>query len=288
MMKIYAFSILSLFFLFAGNSAQCEENVTEDLHTAKALYEKRWFSEEGIANALQAAKIYKQLGSASGLSLLQAGDYLTHAAQAYYYAGYTEKKAELKKTYFQEVITLMKPLGEQLEIRRGEPAKSEYAELLAKVYYWSASSGARKAELEGILSSISKWGELQEYMGYVRSLHQRGLVNHKNIEGFGANRVLGRAYFKIPRLFGGDLALSESLLEEAFNKTLDENAEVSVIGLNNVYYAETLVKNGKSALAKKILTLFVKYETHPEDLNPDRIPETTLDIQEAKEILRTL
>ena len=58
------------------------------------------------------------------------------------------------------------------------------------------------------------------------------------------------------------------------------------MGLTVIYLAETLSALGKDADAKKILEAFIAAD--PEKLNPERIPETYTEQEQARELLKRI
>ena len=91
-----------------------------------------------------------------------------------------------------------------------------------------------------------------------------------------ADRALGRWYFKVPRLFGGDRKLSEAHLRQSL--TYNPNSTVS-----HFFLAELLEDEGRKAEAR---AEFQKVVDAP--LSRDWAPEDREYKERAKKILTTL
>ena len=103
---------------------------------------------------------------------------------------------------------------------------------------------------------------------------------------FGYNRLLGRLLFKLPWP-KGDKKEALRLAKEGFENTINEDFGVSEHGLNNLYYAESLIAAGDKSDARRILSKFVSI-TNYEDFNSERIPETKSEQAKARKILANL
>ncbi len=237
---------------------------------AEGLYEIRG---ENVKNAVAAAKVYGELAHAA-LEKSEKAKLFYRQSEATYYVGNKATdngvKEKIHKTgyeYSQKVISLLE----------GNVDDFEEEETLALAYFFYGANLGKWAEARGVSSSLGRAGELKETMQKIIDLGQ------EEIENYGAHRVLGRAFFKLPFFAGGSDKKAEKFLKEAFENTLSDDGEVSVHGLNNLYYAEVLEKRNKKARACEILNSFSKQSF--ETLLETRIPETKEEIEAAKKMI---
>jgi tetratricopeptide (TPR) repeat protein len=182
----------------------------------------------------------------------------------------------------------------------------ESAWKLARVQYWLGTHGLpereRKASLEaGIAAARSAiainrqrpeghfWlaanmGALAESFGLRQGLRYRGAIRDAlevvlkldpAFQQGSADRALGRWYFKVPALFGGNKNKSEAHLRKA----LTYNPQ-SVI--TRLFLAETLIALGRKAEARKELEAAI---AAPED--PEWAPEDRVFREQARMLLKT-
>lgn len=167
-----------------------------------------------------------------------------------------------------------------------EQAK-QYQKDRAEAFYFYAINLGRWAEANGILKSLGERHNLRRNSEAVLTkiaAEEGKTYPGKEYDGWGANRTLGRMYFKLPGMFGGDNQKAERYLREAVEKMSAEYPN----SLNIVYLAEVLVANGKKAEARKLLDDLIRYELEPAKYNPKRVPETVDDIKEAKTLRKDL
>jgi hypothetical protein len=187
------------------------------------------------------------------------------------------------------------------------PRDFESAWKLARAQYWLGTNGLqerdRKAALETGIAAGRKavaieaqrpeghfWiaanmGALAESFGVRQGLKYRGPIRDelesvlKIDAGFqqgSADRALGRWYYKVPGLFGGDKKKSEAHLRKA----LAYNPQ-SVI--THLFLAETLIELNRKAEARKELEAAI---AAPED--PEWGPEDRIFRAQAKALLANL
>jgi len=155
---------------------------------------------------------------------------------------------------------------------KGKTLFPDYAE----AFYWKAAHLGRWAEAKGIIQSLSKKKEIMDTLEAIFELNTKDGKPGEEYEGHGADRILGRLYFKLPSFAGGSLATSLKHLEQAFTKSPD-------IALNTVWYAESLGSDAaQKAKAKQILDELLKKD--PNTLNLNRIPETNEEFADAKKL----
>jgi hypothetical protein len=136
-------------------------------------------------------------------------------------------------------------------------------------HFWIAANMGALAEAHGLRQGI-------RYRAPIREALETALrLDAAYLDG-SADRALGRWYFKVPRLFGGDLRKSEQHLRKALTYKSD-----SVLTL--LFLGETLIELDRRADARAVLDAAI---AAPSD--PEWIPEDTRFKAEAKRLLATL
>jgi len=160
-----------------------------------------------------------------------------------------------------------------------KPTAQEEKRELAMAKYRLGVNLGKWAEARGIAASLGKWKPMKRIM---KSIIADGFAS---LEDFGANRFLGRAYYKLPAPLGSKKKSLESL-GEAYKKTIDAGQNVSRQGLNVLFLAETFISMKNKNDARKILTKFIA--VNGETFNPARIPETKKEQADARDLLNSL
>jgi tetratricopeptide (TPR) repeat protein len=187
------------------------------------------------------------------------------------------------------------------------PQDFEAAWKLARAHYWLGTNGRperdRKAALEaGIAAGRSAvainaqrpeghfWiaanmGALADSFGVRQGIRYRGAIREELetvlkldpafLQG-SADRALGRWYYKVPGLFGGDKKKSEHHLRKAL-----AYAPQSVI--THLFLAETLLELNNKPEAKQHLQAAI---AAPED--PEWVPEDQVFREQAKRLLTSM
>lgn len=169
----------------------------------------------------------------------------------YYIGAHTESKKEKKTIFAQGIYYANKAVAL-------EPEKPDG-------YYWLGVNQGVYGEAKGVLKSLSLVKPIKRSMNKVIELD-------RTYEDGGADRVLGRVYFKVPGIAGGSKDKSlEHLLK---SKELGSNDPVT-----RLYLAETLLSKKRVEEAREELE-FV--------LNMDPDPCWVAGIEEAKEDAREL
>lgn len=249
--------------IFIGAIALSLNVFANDVDTAIELFEIRG---ENVNNALEASKIYGTL-AASEEDQEEKGILLNGQAEALYYVGSQAKEDSDKVPVFKKSYEIAEQAIKTLLAAEGDE------EALASAYFWHAAGLGKYGEAKGIASSI---GKLPELKASSRAILNMGGMEY--VQEYGAHRILGRMYFKVPKLLGGSKKKALAFAKEAFENTLSDDGKVSVHGLNNLYYADTLKKNNK-AEACRVLKDFSEQDS--ETLLDTRIPETAKEIKEA-------
>ncbi len=147
----------------------------------------------------------------------------------------------------------------------------------AEAFYWGAAHLGRWAEAKGVIASLGKKQEIMDTLEAIFELNTKDGNPGENYEGHGADRILGRLYFKLPSFAGGNLATSLKHLEAAFTKAPE-------VALNTVWYAESLGSGSATEKAKAKQILDDLLAKDPNTLNLNRIPETNEEFADAKKL----
>lgn len=121
-------------------------------------------------------------------------------------------------------------------------------------HFWMAANMGALADAHGLRQGI-------KYRTPIREALEKALALDPAFLDGSPDRALGRWYFKVPRLFGGDLEKSEAHLRKALSYN-----ESSIISM--LFLAETLLERGKKDEARAVLQ---KAIATPPD--PDWAPE---------------
>ena len=136
-------------------------------------------------------------------------------------------------------------------------------------HYWLAVSYGMYGSAKGVMKSLSLIDPIKEEAQFV--------IDHQpDYDQGGAYRVLGRLYFKVPGLFGGD----NGLAVENLNKAIELGPKRY---LSHIFLAEVYLDEGEDAKAKALLEQAVKGPTDPEVA-----PEDADWKQTAKKMLRNM
>lgn len=285
-MKAFALSAL---FVFSGFVMPASADTAEVLQAkAEKAYASREFSTDGITHAQTAADLYGQLATLKSEPKEKA-IFLVKQSEALYFTGNATadvaSKAEIHWKAYELADTAAKALGvsnvseaaSRVDAIKGELTTEQLA-LLGEALYFRGINLGQWGQANGVTSSLSRWGELKDTMLLIIDL---GLAE---IHQYGANRTLGRGYFKIPALLGGSMKKAEQYLKEAYVNTLDVSQKFSANGYNTLYYAELLYEIGDEDDAVAMLEAFVAADASV--LNPDSLPETRAAQRDAQKLLK--
>lgn len=136
-------------------------------------------------------------------------------------------------------------------------------------HFWMAASMGALAESYGLRQGL-------RYRGQIKDALERVLAIDPAFLDGSADRALGRWYFMVPRLFGGNKRKSE----EHLRKALAYNPQ-SVI--TRLFLAETLIDLDRKDEARKELQA-----TLDAPLDPEWAPEDRRFKQQAADLLKTL
>ena len=109
----------------------------------------------------------------------------------------------------------------------------------------------------------------------------------QHIDFYGPDRAMGGLRLRVPKIINKTLSDKERALEHfqsAYEGTLREALNISVHGMNNNFYAETLLHFGRREEGCRILKIFSQQD--PEALLPERAVATALEQRGAKKMLK--
>lgn len=243
---------------------------------AQKAYDSRDYTQPGRASAAEAVKLYGELVKQTTDANLQAQYLVKQAASSFflgdstndngekiaqYTAGMASSKAALKLSGINDVNNVT-----DADIANITKRSKDEVTLVAEALYVYGINLGQWGQANGVMQSLDKWPELRTTMELIVKVGAKGL--HE----YGAYRTLGRGYFKIPALLGGDVAKAQKYLSTAVNGSLAPGQVYSTNGYNNLFYADLLVDQGQDAQAKKLLSDFTKAD--PKTLLPGYEAET--------------
>lgn len=136
-------------------------------------------------------------------------------------------------------------------------------------HFWMAANMGALAEAHGLRQGI-------KYRGAIKTALEAALEAQPSYLDGSPDRALGRWYYKVPGLFGGDMKKSEAHLRKALTYKPD-----SVISL--LFLGETLVELGRKAEARATLQAALDAPNAP-----DWVPEDTRFKVQARQLLSRL
>lgn len=192
------------------------------------------------------------------------------ASRAYYWkadnvAG-PEEKNPAKVTVFQKGMDM------------AEAAKKLNAAPADAYYYYSINLGKWALAMD-FMQVLKRKGELMDNLDEVLARKTADNQAGETLDYYGANRVYGKLYYKLPKMAGGNLGKSQKHLETARTRAPDHV-------LNHVFYAEYLSKDGDKVRAAKVLDEVIARDRKTWPSN--RAPETERELGQARALLNEL
>ncbi|RJX34687.1 MAG: hypothetical protein C4525_06445 [Desulfarculus sp.] len=215
---------LALCLALAGAAAA---GPAEQIKQADALYVQR----ADLAKAQQAAELYQQALQADPKSEEAAWK----LARALYWVGNHAAKDKQVEIFDRAV-------------KAGQQAVAINPQSLPG-HFWLGVAYGVYGNAKGVLKSLSLVNPIKQEMALVIKMDP-------GYEAGGAYRVLGRLYFKLPGLFGGDNDLAIKNLRTAVAKGPKRY-------LSHIYLAEVLIKEGQEDAARKYLQMVVSGPADP-------------------------
>lgn len=316
-MNLFLAAILSAT-LIVGSQARADGVTIDQLKAqADAEYSQRDYTPAGVANAQTALTQYTQLLTMTtdpiALAQINLG-----VAKSYYFIGDNTSDKVAQKQFFAQgmatadlvlknygindtsTATLTDALSQSLNAQNS--ANKVKMDILAEALYQKAANLGQWGQTD-VVGALTRWPELRNILDFMTKISYAStdstgkvtLVSYKSIHGYAAYRVVGRGYYVIPGLLGGDKTKSEKYLALAFNSSLavdpsGKTLNFSTDGYNNADYTDTLRANGKSVQAKAILTAFVSADPQDAKIFPNK--DDVIDIirtqKEARDTLNKL
>ncbi len=148
-------------------------------------------------------------------------------------------------------------------------------------YFYYALNLGRWGLAKGKMNALFRLDELKDALKATLARDTKDGRTGEEFEAYGANRVLGRLYFSLPIVAGGNNKKSASYLKKAYEKAPE-------LALNVVYYAETLAELGEKATAVEMLKNLLTRTPEEYGKKLNRVPETILEFRDAKALLAKL
>jgi len=231
-----AVSYLALFGLLGGAITRLDARAVQGDPDPDALYRDR----ERSASALAAERIWSERLAATPGDVEAAWK----LARARYWLGTNGPGSDAEKKRL---------LERGIEAGRAAAAAAPDA---PDGHFWIAANMGALADAHGLRQGI-------RYRGPIREALQTALRLDPSYLHGSPDRALGRWYYKVPRLFGGDLRKSEQHLRKALGYKPD-----SVISL--LFLAETLIALDRRDEARAALDAAIAATPDPEWAPEDR------------------
>lgn len=244
-----AVSYLALFGLLGGAITRLDARAVQGDPDPDALYRDR----EQAASALAAERIWSERLAANPRDAEAA----SKLARARYWLGTNGPGGDAEKKRL---------LERGIEAGRAAAAAAPDA---PDGHFWIAANMGALADAHGLRQGI-------RYRGPIREALETALRLDPSYLHGSPDRALGRWYYKVPRLFGGDLRRSEQHLRKALGYKPD-----SVISL--LFLAETLVALDRRDEARAALDAAIAATPDPEWAPEDRRFQA-----DARKLLATL
>ena len=285
-MNQFLTALLSTALLVSLSSQAHADGVTIDQLKAKAdaEYAQRDYTPAGTAQVQAALNDYTELLKMTN-DVDQLAQFNLGVAKSIYFIGdNTTDKATQKQMFAQGMATadlVLKNYGindttpNTLTDALAQSLNTQFSankvkmDILAEAIYQKAANLGQWGQTD-VVGALFRWPELRNLMDFMTKISyattdsagKTVLVTYKSSHAYASYRVVGRGYFVIPTLLGGDKAKSEKYLEQAFKGTQAVDASGQALGFstngyNNLYYTDVLRANNKAAQAKAILTAFV-------------------------------
>jgi hypothetical protein len=261
---------------------------SELLVQAQKSYSLRDYNATGVQRAQDAAELYGKISEQAADPKLKA-QYLINEATALYFVGNASnsrsikiEKHEMGMRVADEALRLLGVTDtnqvSELDLEKLKSLPADVLKLVGDALYERGTHLGQWGMANGKLQSLNRWPELRDTMQLIINL---GL---KDSHEFGAFRTLGRGYYEIPGLLGGDNKKAEKYLSSAVAGTLVPGGIFSKNGYNNTYYAELLKDIGKEQQARDLLQAFIAADA--EKINPSQVVETKHAQSDAVEMLK--
>jgi tetratricopeptide (TPR) repeat protein len=215
-MKLKPLIFLALIFCFSVSVFAQDPN--ELIAKGDELFQEM----NDLETAEKALSLYRQAAAAMENNY----EALWRISRTMYYVGeHTENKKDKKNIFAQAVYFAERAI-------EAEPEKPDG-------YYWRGVNNGLVGETRGVLKSLSLVKPIKQDMNRVIELD-------RTYEDGGADRVLGRVYFKLPGFAGGSKDKSQEHLEKS--KELGPNDALTRIYLAETYMEQKEIEKARAEL----------------------------------------
>jgi tetratricopeptide (TPR) repeat protein len=241
-MKLKHFIFLGMIFCFSVSLFA--QDADELIAQGDELYQEM----QDMETAQKALSLYRQ---AANILENKYEAFWRIARMMYYVGEHTESKKEKKNIFAQAVYFAERAV-------EANPEKPD-------AYYWRGVNNGKVGETRGVLKSLSLVKPIKQDMNKVIEID-------RTYEDGGADRVLGRVYYKLPGFAGGSKDKSQEHLEKS--KELGPNDATT-----RIYLAETYMDQNEIEKARAELEYVLNM---PDD------PSWMTAVEECKEMAREL
>jgi tetratricopeptide (TPR) repeat protein len=211
-------TLLLVFALFCFSSILCSQTAEELIAQADELY----VDMKDMETAQKALELYQQ-------ALRVAADkyeaYWKISRMQYYIGAHTAEKDDKKIIFSQGVYNGKKAVALRPEKPDG--------------HYWLGVNNGKYGEVRGVMKSLSLVKPIKKSMFKIIEVD-------RGYEDGGADRVLGRVFFKVPGIAGGSKDKSLEHLEKS--KELGPEDPITRVYLAETYLAKDRVNDAKAEL----------------------------------------
>ena len=246
---------------------------------ADNLYERRG---ENLENARGAAAMYSELAEGE-TDVMAKARLLKKQVTAHYYVGNQLERLGEKGPSIGAFAANQRHADALVDAVEGsyeaDPTNLALEELYAWGLLYRSVNKAAWARVQASTGFLGKSKAVLKLKDVRRNANKVIDMGYESLYEYGAHRVLGRVEYSSPT---GKKEKSKEYLDYAFNNTLlRPGALISVNGLNNIFFGDTLMELGEKDRACAILTAFIGQDTTM--LLQNRIPEYEDEKGDARE-----
>jgi len=265
---------MSTLCVFALSALALTSVARADDASAKAKYDQAVTAYQARADLSQNEKAISLLEQAEAEASSDELKYDIYCLQsrAFYYRGQTTPGSEENNPA--KVPAFEAGIAAAIEAKN---LNDSYAD----AYYYHALNLGRWGLAKGKMKALFRLGELKDAIAGARALEAKDGSAGEAFDGYGPLRILGRMYWSLPGIAGGDNRKSLSLLKSAFEGAKD-------YAINVYYYAETLNEFGAQSRAQGCQLLKELLANNPQSYNPKRTPETVTEFEEAAKLAQRM
>lgn len=246
------------------------------IEEAKALYAARGENPQGT---LKASQIYKELADTRSDAKEKAEMKILEAqARGYYTSNVLTDKDQKLDGY----VAAYSAADEAVQAMSSAQTSADKTTLAKALYQYSANLG-KWGETKGVMSSLGKWPLLKEKSLAIAAADE-------TVSEFGAYRILGKGFIKVPGFAGGDDEKGYAYLKKAYNSTkIEINGIESSTNMANLTYLIWAARELKEV--SDFCTYYDNFTLLKDEIDadaslldqfyPELKPETQTEIQET-------